>query len=353
MTRIALFARLAVIGVVLLLVAAAFAQASGWFGNRGVNAGGMINALQANAGAHPGFRRNHAKGICVAGYFEGNGKASHLSVSDFLDVQRANVIGRFAIAGGNPYVADDSVPVRSLALQLRLADGQEWRTGMNDIPGFPVSTPQAFFEQTQAMRPDPATGKPDPTAVQAFQAAHPEAVAFGQRLKASPRASSLVNDTYNGINAFVFVAADGSSQLVRWAMEPQAPFAIYDPAVQGGRDRLFDDLLAQLDQGPLRWHLVVTLAAAGDAGDQAAQPWPAERERIDAGTLTLTAASSEETGGCRDIVYDPLVLPRGIEPSNDPLLSARSATYAVSYRRRAGEPPGESALHGRSAGVAP
>jgi catalase len=32
-----------------------------------------------------------------------------------------------------------------------------------------------------------------------------------------------------------------------------------------------------------------------------------------------------------------MVLPPGIEPSDDPLLSARSAVYAASYRRRTGE----------------
>jgi catalase len=32
-----------------------------------------------------------------------------------------------------------------------------------------------------------------------------------------------------------------------------------------------------------------------------------------------------------------LVLPSGITPSDDPLLSARSAVYSQSFRRRAGE----------------
>jgi catalase len=35
--------------------------------------------------------------------------------------------------------------------------------------------------------------------------------------------------------------------------------------------------------------------------------------------------------------YDPLVLPSGIEPSDDPLLSARSAAYARSFTLRADE----------------
>jgi catalase len=39
-----------------------------------------------------------------------------------------------------------------------------------------------------------------------------------------------------------------------------------------------------------------------------------------------------------------LVLPAGIKPSDDPLLSARSAVYAQSFRRRAGETKQPSAI---------
>jgi catalase len=44
---------------------------------------------------------------------------------------------------------------------------------------------------------------------------------------------------------------------------------------------------------------------------------------------------------CRDVNFDPTVLPDGIAPSDDPLLAARSAAYAVSYQRRTRE----EALH--------
>jgi catalase len=53
--------------------------------------------------------------------------------------------------------------------------------------------------------------------------------------------------------------------------------------------------------------------------------------------LTLDSIKTDAPGNARDINFDPLVLPAGIEPSDDPLLSARSAVYAASYRRRAGE----------------
>ncbi len=71
---------------------------------------------------------------------------------------------------------------------------------------------------------------------------------------------------------------------------------------------------------------------------------PGAEEQIDAGTVTFDQVSSEATGRCTDVNYDPLVLPSGIEPSDDPLLSASSAVYARSFTLRAGQhaekPPG-------------
>jgi catalase len=59
---------------------------------------------------------------------------------------------------------------------------------------------------------------------------------------------------------------------------------------------------------------------------------------VDAGVLTISAVQEEDRGACRDVTFDPLILPQGIASSNDPLLSARSATYAQSFRRRGREP---------------
>jgi hypothetical protein len=93
-------------------------------------------------------------------------------------------------------------------------------------------------------------------------------------------------------------------------------------------------------QGPQRWHLQVTLA------DPATRPMTRPRhgrptaKTIDAGTLVLDHAEPQESGPCRDINYDPLVLPAGIEASDDPLLPARSAAYAdfVSAPHQRGSP---------------
>jgi catalase len=54
--------------------------------------------------------------------------------------------------------------------------------------------------------------------------------------------------------------------------------------------------------------------------------------------VTIEAVRTEAPHNARDLNFDPLILPTGIAPSDDPLLSARSAVYTESFTRRSGEP---------------
>jgi catalase len=317
--------------------ALAFGYVGGWLAPDRLTPGRIIDQFQANAGVHPGYRRNHAKGVCVAGYFQGSGEAAPYSVAQvFAQGQRTPVVGRFAIPGGNPYAPDGSVPIRSMALRFALANGQQWRTGMNSMPVFPVATPQAFFAQLQAGQPDPATGKPDPKKLAAFFAAHPETAAFRAWAKTAKPSASFATDGYWGLDAFVFTGPDGARHAVRWRMAPES---VDDGAIAPANDPdyLAADLRQRLSHGPLRWKLLVTLAKPGDPTNDATKAWPADRPTVDAGTLVVESEQPQDSGPCRDINYDPTVLPDGIAISDDPLLPARSAAYADSYLRRTSE----------------
>jgi catalase len=331
------------IGALLAAVALAFAYVGGWLTPQRLGPARMIRAFEADNGQHPGFRRNHAKGLCVTGFFDSNGAGTQYSKAVVFATGRVPVVGRLALAGGQPFQADTSRAVRSLALRFSLPDGEEWRTGMNAIPVFPVNTPQAFYEQLLATRPDPATGRPDPARMAQFLAAHPESARALEVIGSQVSSSGFANSRFNSLDAFRLVAAGGSVSAVRWAMVPDEPFAADDAADTGARspNYLFDAVMAELQHRPLQWHLMITLAQPGDPTNDATVAWPVERPQVDVGTLTLEHAQGEDTGACRDINFDPLVLPAGIEPSDDPLLSARSATYARSFtlRSRESKPP--------------
>ncbi|MGY2288574.1 catalase family peroxidase [Pseudomonas sp. SDO528_S397] len=331
-----LIARLASIGVVVAVVAGACAYVNGTLDPQRLRPKTLVNALEANNGIHPGYRRNHAKGVCVAGYFQSSAEARAYSTAQVFSEARTPVIGRLALPSGNPYAPDSSVPIRSFALQFSQANGQQWRTGMNSMPVFPVGTPEAFYQLLKAGAPDPATGKPNPANMPAFFASHPETAPFLAWVKTAKPSASYATETYNGINAFYLVNVSGQRQAVRWGVVPVSQDAPGATAPDGS-DFLEKDLMQRLAAGPVSWHLQITLANPGDPVDDASKAWTGEHKVLDAGTLVVQSSEAQLDGDCRDINFDPLILPSGIEASNDPLLAARSAAYASSYLRRTSE----------------
>ncbi len=339
-------ARLAGIAVVILCVAGAFLYLGGWFNPHQLTPARFVNGFQEVFGWHSGFRRNHAKGVCVTGFFDSNGQGARLSKAVVFQTGSVPVIGRFSLGGGNPDAADAADTVRGLGIQFSLPDGEEWRTAMIDLPVFPFHNAQAFYDNLVASQPDPNTHKPDPGKMAAFAASHPEFVQAIKIIKSHEVSSGFDNSTFNGLNAFLFVDAAGTSTPVRWTLAPLQPFtpASASGAAQGNKNYLFDGLIASMHQHPLQWHLILTVGQPGDPTDDATLPWPAGREQVDVGTLTLDSVESEDAGPCRMINFDPLVLPAGIAASNDPLLSPRSAIYSQSFTRRAGEKEEPSAI---------
>lgn len=329
---------MAIVALIVVAIAGLFTWCAGWMTQRALSPAVMIDTFQQVNGPHPGFRRNHAKGVCFAGHFESNGRGVALSRARVFAPGRVEVLGRFALAGGQPYAADAPHTVRSMAVLFKLSNGEEWRAGMNNIPVFPVNTARGFYDQLVASAPDPATGKPDPQRMSAFLAAHPESAKAIQLIRAAPFSSGFENSTYNSLNAFRFINAHGESVPVRWAMMPRQPFEpSAAPPAGAGSNYLFDALIASVRRQPLRWRMVITLGRPEDPTGDATLPWPPGREQIDVGTLTVDRIESEDTSPARDINFDPLILPDGIAPSDDPLLSARSAAYSQSFTRREGE----------------
>jgi catalase len=341
----AILLRLASIGLVLLTVTAGFAFAAGWLSADRLSPPDIIDSLQINAGLHPGFRRAHAKGLCIEGNFHANGNGTALSKAGVFATGDVPVIGRFSTGGGQPYAPDGRLVFHAIALSLTQANGELWRMALDDTPIFVVATPQAFRDLQLATAPDPATGKPDPVRTADFLAHHPETRAFMDWMRDEPLPSSFANGTYYSINAFRFTDAAGETRHVRWSLVPETPFEALDKSKLASLspDFLFEDVVQRLRQGPLRWHMIVTVAQPGDPVDDATKPWPADRRQVDVGTLAIDRAATEENGACRNITFDPLILPSGISSSDDPLLPARSGAYAVSLTRRDGEPVNPSA----------
>src|ERR1700740_1157947 len=164
--------RLTLIGVAVAAVAGTFAYLGGWLTPNALTPARFTNGLEEVNGVHPGFRRNHAKGVGVSGFFESNGNGLRLSKAAVFHPGRVPVLGRFSLGGGKPDAPDTVSAVRGLGLQFSLPDGELWRTAMIHLPVFPFRTPEAFYENLFASRPDPGTGQPDAAKKKAFLARH-------------------------------------------------------------------------------------------------------------------------------------------------------------------------------------
>lgn len=341
--------RLILLGLVIVGIAGAFAYSGGWLTPHKLTPARITDRFEEINGVHSGFRRNHSKGVGVGGWFDSNGEGAALSKAAVFKPGHVPVLGRFSLSGGKPYAMDAATTVRGLGLLFKLPDGEEWRSAMINLPVFPVRTPQAFYDQLLALAPDAATGKPDPAKVQSFLEKYPESAKALQIIHGQPMSSGFENSTFNSLNAFRLVNATGEVTSVRWSLVPFQSTET-NSVPQSGTNYLFDALISSLHRGPLRWHLILTVAQPDDPTDNATIPWPANRRQVDVGTLTLNEVESEATSPARDINFDPLILPDGIAASGDPLLSARSAIYSRSFTRREGEHKEPSAISAAEAG---
>ena len=79
------------------------------------------------------------------------------------------------------------------------------------------------------------------------------------------------------------------------------------------------------------------LADKGDVVNDPTVVWPETRKQIELGTLTLKNVDVDGVKFEKATMFNPLVLVDGIDASDDPILLARPAAYAVSYGRRLGQ----------------
>jgi catalase len=322
-----------------LAIAAGLAAAPPVAAQGGVTAEQVVSALEGTFGVTPGQRRNHIKGTCAAGEFVGAAEAAAYSRSALFSGKPVPVVARFSLAGGNPKAPDTAKSARGMALEFTLPDGSLQHMAMLNTPVFGAAHPQTFLDLMLAMKPDPATGKPDPEAMKAFKASHPDNLAQAGFLAKNNPPTSYAASSYFGIHTFRFVDRDGKATPVRWRFVPQ-----------DGEKRLTDDelkstpanfleaaLIERTKQGPVKWDMIVAIGAAGDTEDDPTVAWPDDRRQVKVGTLTLASASPQQKGsGCEPINFDPLVMADGIAPTDDPVLRFRSPAYAASFARRMG-----------------
>jgi catalase len=296
----------------------------------------VVDSIARNYRGGHDHRAAHAKGFCCSGSFQAAPEARVLSRAGHLQGDRVPVTVRFSNGSGSPDSADYHFDGRGMAVKFQLAGGSTTDLVAISQRVFFVRTPEDFLEFTDARRPDPATGRPDPNAIGDFLIRHPEAEPAFTELLSAGAPESFASVRYNGLHAFRWLDAAGGSRWIRYSWLPEAGERTLDreAAKALGRDYLRPELESRLARGPVAFGLQVTIAEEGDPLDDPTVEWPSSRRLVEAGRLELTAVAADQDAGCERQVFDPLRLVDGIEPSADPILNFRPRAYDVSASRR-------------------
>ncbi len=292
---------------------------------------------RAFKGPHAGERAIHAKGVLAEGVFEPSPEAVSLSRAIHF-YKQTPVVVRFSSFTGLPRVGDadaDSSPL-GMAIKFKLPDGNETDIVAHAYNGFPAATPADFIDYLSYLGNEAGGNR---EALQSFLDTHPAARTFMNRPRLAP--TSYVRERYFGVNAFRFINAGGVGAFGRYRIEPVAGTAYLKPEDAGRQSRnyLGEDLATRLANGSAAFKLIVQLAGPDDVVVDGSVAWPDTRSTVTVGTLRLTRALPVDDPLQNSLLFTPLSLVGGIEPSADPMLLARSRSYRMSYDRRQADRP--------------
>jgi catalase len=299
----------------------------------------IVDALNAvNGGPHPGFRAVHAKGTICEGAFTPTPEAKGLSRAAHLQGEPVEATIRFSNASGHPRARDaDPIAGRGLAVKFHLPDGETTDIVSVPLVVFFARTPEDFLEMTRARIPDPETGQPDPEKLGAYLAEHPEAgVALQRGLPKLAPTTSFATSDYRALHAFGLVDTDGGTHWGRYTWEPEEGSEYLDEAQQQAADRdyLQAEIRERLADGIARFTLEFKLANEGDPLDDPTAEWEGDHDVVELGELEVLRIVEDAESADNPIVFDPMRLTDGIEPSEDQILAARPKAYSVSIERR-------------------
>ncbi len=243
---------------------------------------------------------------------------------------------RFSDFAGVPTVPDNDpqgASPRGIGIRFNLAAHVHTDIVAHSTDGFPTRTGAEFLEFLHALPlSGPTATKPTP--LDLFLGSHPKAVEFLTTPKPIP--TSFAHESFFGVSALHFANAAGETQFGRFRIRPVAgnEYLSDADAAKKSPNFLMDEMGERLAKGPVQFKIVVQLAAPGDVVDDATLHWPADREELEFGTITITKKENEMDPELHKIIFDPIPRVDGIEPSADPLFDVRAAIYLMSGRRR-------------------
>lgn len=294
----------------------------------------MVDALNGVFGKQKTNRAVHAKGVVLTGTFTPSADASSLSKAPHLQTTSVPITVRFSDFAGIPTIPDTDglASPRGMAIKFKLPDDSETDLVTHSFNGFPTPTTGDFRELLIAIAASgPKAAKP--TALDKYLGAHPIAKTFLTTQKGPPESYATLS--YFGVNSFKFTSAKGESEFGRYQIIPEAGEHLLDKdaVVKAEPNYLIDEIGRRVSAAPVKFKLRVQLAEKGDKIDDPSIAWPDSRKIVELGELVIDKTVADDNAEEQSLLFLPTALPDGIEPA-DPMLTARSEAYPVSYARR-------------------
>jgi catalase len=300
-----------------------------------------IEACHALFGQHPGCRALHAKGLLVAGSFTATAEAHTLSRAAHLSGEPVPTVVRFSNGTGNPGEPDNKPGIRGMAAKFFLSNGSTTDISAQTAQLFISSTPDGFVDFLRASKRDALLG----WRLARYVARYPR---FLRGLRTSTAAmripASYATASYHALHAYRWIDANGKARYVRYHWIPQAGDARLSPAAarSKGAEFLTEEMRTRLASKPVCFDLQVQIAGPDDSTTDPSAPW-ASTQTITVGTLRITDSDSDRESSGHILVFDPMRVTDGIEPSDDPILHFRTYAYSVSVKERTGVSRGAEA----------
>ena len=301
----------------------------------------------AGRGRRPGLRVLHAHGAVFRGTFTPSGAVASLTTAAHLAGEASEVLVRFSNGSADPSAPDTDPGVRGMVVRFEWEGRPVHDLVAATFRALGTRDSAGFVELVEVL------GKVDPRAtgirrilatpvVMArfvrFAMRHPESRASMREFSSRRAEASYATTRFDGVNAYVMVDTAGARTPFRYRWTPDAGEVWLTPGEAKARDPQF--LLPELEErvarGPVGFRLQFQLAESGDALADPSLAWPETRRLVDAGSL-LVRGLAPDSDELERSVFDPTLVPEGIELSDDPTLAERGEIYRLAgERRRAG-----------------
>ena len=295
-----------------------------------------LGNMEANIGYVPGFRRAHGRGIAFRGHFTATPDAAKLTIAEHMQGDEIPVTVRLSNGDGNPYAKDRNA-VLGCAVRFALPSGATSEWAALNITDFPARKPDDFAGLAGAQKKN-KKGKPNPLRLAFFVATHPQCLKGLLAILKAPTTQSWARVTFNGLHAYFLIDAQGTRRAFRYRWVAVAPPADLTPDENRflPPQYLVSEIKQRVAHEPVAWDLVFTMAEPGDPTDDMTKHWPASRPTITAGRLVVDRIHEDQDLVDRSM-FDLMLVPPGIELSDDPVLHFRSESYIESQKRRLSE----------------